>query len=72
MSLQEIDMWNKAKTDITTRNRLIEENLGLVNYIANKFINSGMDYEDLVHEGVIGLIEAIEREEAYQKLIKID
>ena len=39
---------------------LIEHNLRLVVYIARKFENTGINVEDLISIGTIGLIKAIE------------
>ncbi len=41
------------------RNILIEHNLRLVVYIAKKFENTGLNIEDLISIGTIGLIKAI-------------
>ena len=41
------------------RGALIEHNLRLVVYIARKFDNTGVDLEDLVSVGTIGLIKAV-------------
>lgn len=41
------------------RNRLIEHNLRLVVYIAKKFENAGVNVEDLISIGTIGLIKAV-------------
>lgn len=41
------------------RSRLIEHNLRLVVYIAQKFDNTGVGMEDLISIGTIGLIKAI-------------
>lgn len=61
MTKEEIEIWNKAKTDINTRNKLICENLNLVKFIAKKYSNRVLEFDDLVNEGVLGLIEAIEK-----------
>ena len=45
--------------DKTARQELIERNLRLVVYIAKKFENSGVDLEDLISVGSIGLIKAV-------------
>jgi len=45
--------------DISVRNTLIERNLRLVVYIARKFENTGINIEDLISIGTIGLIKAI-------------
>ena len=41
------------------KNTLIERNLRLVVYIARKFDNTGIDVEDLISVGTIGLIKAV-------------
>ena len=41
------------------RDRLIEHNIRLVVYIAKKFESSGLDLEDLISIGAIGLIKAV-------------
>ena len=41
------------------RNKLIEHNLRLVVYIARKFENTGVNIEDLISIGAIGLIKAV-------------
>ena len=45
--------------DESVREKLIVHNLRLVVYIARKFENSGIDVEDLVSIGTIGLIKAV-------------
>ncbi len=45
--------------DETAREALIVHNLRLVVYIAKKFENAGVDIEDLVSIGTIGLIKAV-------------
>lgn len=45
--------------DTVCRDRLIEHNLRLVVYIAKKFENTGINMEDLISIGTIGLIKAI-------------
>ena len=40
-------------------NKLIEHNIRLVIYIAKKFENSGVDMEDLISIGSLGLIKAV-------------
>ncbi len=41
------------------RDKLVEHNLRLVVYIAKKFENSGVNIEDLISIGTIGLIKAV-------------
>ena len=47
------------KKDVEAKNILIERNLRLVVYIAKKFETSGVNIEDLVSIGTIGLMKAI-------------
>lgn len=47
------------KGDQTARAILIERNLRLVVYIARKFENTGINIEDLISIGTIGLIKAV-------------
>ena len=46
--------------DLTARATLVECNLNLVRSIVRKYKDMGLPYEDLVNEGVIGLLKAIE------------
>lgn len=48
------------KGDSTARGELIERNLRLVVYIARRFDNTGVNMEDLISIGTIGLIKAVE------------
>ena len=48
-----------ANGDETAKQRLIEHNLRLVVYIARRFENTGINIEDLISIGSIGLIKAI-------------
>ena len=48
-----------SKTSEAARNRLIEHNLRLVVFIARKFENTGVQAEDLISIGTIGLIKAV-------------
>ena len=52
-----LERW--AQGDLEARNRLVEHNLRLVVYIARPFENTGVNLEDLISIGTIGLIKAI-------------
>ncbi len=41
------------------RDKLVEHNLRLVVYIAKRFLNTGVDLDDLISVGTIGLIKAV-------------
>ena len=47
--------------DKEARERLIEENLGLVRHIVKRFLERGYDPEDLFQIGCIGLMKAIDK-----------
>lgn len=49
----------KEKGDLEAKDKLIEHNLRLVVFLAKKYENTGVDLEDLVSIGSIGLIKAI-------------
>lgn len=46
--------------DLDARSRLVEENLPLVHSIARRFLDRGLEYEDLVQIGSLGLLKAIQ------------
>ena len=57
---EESEMLSKlAEGQKDIRDRLIEHNLRLVVYIARRFENTGVDLDDLVSVGTIGLIKAV-------------
>ena len=41
--------------------KIIDDNINLVRFVANKYTKRGLEYEDLVQEGIIGLIKAINK-----------
>lgn len=47
--------------DNRARNQIIEENTGLVGLVAKRYINRGVDYEDLFQIGMIGLIKSVDK-----------
>ncbi len=48
-----------AEGDENAKNMLIEHNLRLVVYIAKRFDNTGIDIEELISVGTMGLIKAV-------------
>jgi RNA polymerase primary sigma factor len=47
--------------DPCAKDRMIEANMGLVHALAKVFTGSGVAYDDLVQEGTIGLVRAVEK-----------
>lgn len=45
----------------SARNKIVEENMGLVHSIARRFLGRGCDFEELRQIGAIGLIKAVDR-----------
>ena len=59
---EEIDLSTRAKAgDRSARERLIEKNLRLVVSVAKKYRGYGLPFEDLIQEGNIGLMKAVEK-----------
>ena len=59
---EEIKLAERMKNgDETAKNRLIEANLRLVVSIAKKYVRRGMQFLDLIQEGNMGLIKAVEK-----------
>jgi len=59
---EEIDLAHKIQTgDLHAKNQLVEANLRLVVCIARKYINRGLSFSDLIEEGNLGLIHAVEK-----------
>lgn len=56
---EQLTVRNFLDGDEDARLKLIEHNLRLVVYIAKKFDNTGVDMDDLVSIGTIGLIKAV-------------
>lgn len=46
------------------RKKMIEENIGLVHAVANRFRGRGAEYDDLFQSGCIGLIKAVDHFDA--------
>ena len=45
---------------VTDRDKMIEDNIGLVHSIANRFKGRSVDYDDLFQSGCVGLIKAVD------------
>jgi RNA polymerase primary sigma factor len=59
---EEVDLSKRAKAgDKRARQRLIEKNLRLVVSVAKKYRGMGLPFEDLIQEGNIGLMKAVEK-----------
>ena len=59
---EEIDLSRRAKKgDDRARKRLVEKNLRLVVSVAKKYRGMGLPFEDLIQEGNIGLMRAVEK-----------
>jgi RNA polymerase primary sigma factor len=59
---EEIELSNRSKAgDKRARQKLIEKNLRLVVSVAKKYRGYGLPFEDLIQEGNIGLMKAVEK-----------
>ena len=59
---EEVDLSRRAKAgDVKARRRLVEKNLRLVVSVAKKYRGMGLPFEDLIQEGNIGLMKAIDK-----------
>ncbi len=59
---EEYDLSFQAqKGDKNARDLMIKSNLGLVINVAKKFLGRGLAFEDLIEEGNIGLMKAVDR-----------
>lgn len=56
---EEQELLKNLEHDESIKSILIERNLRLVVYISRKFENTGIDVEDLISIGTIGLIKAV-------------
>lgn len=59
---EEVNLSREAlRGDISSRQKMIECNLRLVVKIARRYLNRGLDLLDLIEEGNLGLIHAVEK-----------
>ena len=59
---EEVDLARRAKAgDVRARKRLVEKNLRLVVSVAKRYRGQGLPFEDLIQEGNIGLMKAVEK-----------
>lgn len=49
------------KPSIELRNRIVEENLYIVDILIRKYLGKGVDYDDLYQVGAMALVSAVER-----------
>jgi DNA-directed RNA polymerase sigma subunit (sigma70/sigma32) len=62
---EEIDLARRAAAgDETAKQRLIESNLRLVVQVARRYLNRGLPLPDLIEEGNLGLLRAVEKFDA--------
>ena len=61
LSTELVNLCNAANLYSELRNRMVEGNLRLVVSIAQKFRNRGVAFSDLIQEGNLGLLRALER-----------
>ena len=59
---EEIDLSKRAEAgDERARKRLVEKNLRLVVSVAKRYRGMGLPFEDLIQEGNVGLMRAVEK-----------
>jgi RNA polymerase primary sigma factor len=60
---EEFNLWRKFKenNDLSARDKLIKANLKFVPTVAKQFKGCGLPFADIIEEGNIGLIKAIDR-----------
>lgn len=68
---EEVSLWKKYKKehDLKARDTLIKSNLKFVANVAKPYIGMGLSYSDLIAEGNLGLMKAIEKFD-YEKDVK--
>jgi len=58
---EELFILYKENQDIETRNTIVKRFIYLAEIISKKFVNRGVDYEDIYQVACIALIKAVER-----------
>ena len=59
---EEVELAQKVrKGEISARNKLVRANMRFVIGLAKQFLHKGLEFEDLLQEGFLGLIKAAER-----------
>ena len=60
---EEHSLWEKYKkeNDMSARDKIIKSNLKFVASVAKPYIGMGLSYQDLIAEGNIGLLKAIDK-----------
>lgn len=61
MTNQELFEQYRQTKDISLRNQIVESYLYMVNILIRKYLNKGVDYDDLYQVGAMALIAAVER-----------
>ncbi len=63
MTSKEMKLFNEYKAHPTNelRNKIVEDNLYIVDILIRKYLGKGVDYDDLYQVGAIALVSAVER-----------
>jgi RNA polymerase sigma factor (sigma-70 family) len=67
---EEVELTRRVQicADIDARNTLVMANIGLVHLVANQMCRPPMRYEDLLQEGIMGLMRATETYEPFRNV----
>ena len=61
MTNQELFNRYAETKDIEIRNQLVEKYLYMVDILIRKYLNKGVDYDDLYQVGAMALVSAVDR-----------